>query len=106
METSYLLRRKFSAGHAHQPCGDRPHGHDYEVIVAVREFETTAASVLDENLAEIHSRNLPEMLPGIPPTCAGIAGWLFERMRFTCAVVKVTVWQSGESGAEVIETDV
>jgi hypothetical protein len=106
METLHLLRRKFSAGHAHQPCGERPHGHDYEVIVGVRDFPIGAADQLNDLLVQISGRNLPEMLPAVPPTCAGIASWLFENLRMTGPVVRVSVWQSGEFGAEVIETDV
>jgi 6-pyruvoyl-tetrahydropterin synthase len=106
METLYLLRHKFSAGHALADCSDRPHGHDYEVEIAFRDFPKLAMVGLITATNEIHNRNLPEMLPGIPPTCAGIAGWLFERLRFTVPVVRVTVWQSGFEGAEVTETDV
>lgn len=105
METNHLLRRKFSAGHAHQPCGERPHGHDFEVIVAVRDFPIGASDQLSDLLTQIHGRNLPEMLPAVPPTCAGIAGWLFENLRMAGPVVRVEVWQSGEIGAEVRETD-
>ena len=105
METSHLLRRRFSAGHALVACGDRPHGHDFEVIVSIRAFPTVAELALDACILEIDRRNLPEMLPGIPPTCAGIAGWIFERMRSECSVTRVVVWQSGETGAEVVETE-
>jgi 6-pyruvoyl-tetrahydropterin synthase len=107
METTHLLRRKFSAGHAHQACGDRPHGHDFEVIAVFREgYATTTEGVLAAAIAEIDRRSLAEMLPGIPSTCAGIANWLFERLRFECPVVRVSVWQSGELGAEVTETEI
>ena len=55
METLHLLRRKFSAGHAHQPCGERPHGHDYEVIVGVRDFPIGAADQLNDLLVQTYS---------------------------------------------------
>jgi 6-pyruvoyl-tetrahydropterin synthase len=105
METNHLLRRTFSAGHAQPECGDRPHGHDYVVEVVVREFPFGAADALHDCLVQIDGRNLPEMLPGVPSTCAGIASWIFENMRMTVKIVRVTVWQSGVMGAEVIETD-
>ena len=104
METTHLLQRRFSAGHALESCSNRPHGHDYRVVVAFRAESRAGEAALDGCLAEINLRNLPEMLPAVPPTCAGIANWLFERLRFESPVVRVSVWQSDEVGAEVSET--
>ncbi len=104
METSYLYQRKFSAGHALERCSNRPHGHDFTVTVAFRAESLAGEAALDGCIAEIDLRNLAEMLPAVPPTCAGIANWLFGRLRSEGPVTRVTVWQSMEIGAEVTET--
>ena len=104
METTYLLHRKFSAGHVLERCSSRPHGHDFRVTVEFRAESRAGEMALDGCIAEIDLKNLAEMLPAVPPTCAGIANWLFERLRSEGPVARVTVWQSDESGAEVTET--
>lgn len=106
METTHLLKRRFSAGHVLDRCSNRPHGHDFVVTVAFRAESLVGEAALDGCIAEIDLRNLAEMLPAVPPTCAGIANWLFERLRSEGPVVGVSVWQSDDVGAEVTETEV
>lgn len=105
----------FSAGHTvdDYQCGDKPHGHSYEVTVTwAREgYPSTdldewsrCAKELDDLRAELHHRDLNKMLGAAYPNVFGVATFFMERLAIVTPVTQVEVHES-DGPAAVLEAD-
>lgn len=100
----------FSAAHTvkdHPRCG-RNHGHRWRVAVTIKAGQDPEtgdlvglpqlAEAVEQFAAELHSEDINDMLPASPPTAAGVALALRERLslRFR-GIDKVQVWMDDVS---------
>jgi len=102
-------RETFNAAHEVDGdfyCGKRTHGHDWyaEVVVtgnvdkASGIITTDAPVLIRAAVEELDLKLANDMLPGLHPTCEGIAGYFFERFRLELpGLVSVTVGFTGHS---------
>lgn len=115
MQYAIVARGKFSAAHRLPDVEGHSenHGHVYSVEVTeeTRFDKSTEGLAQDpedlthdlfELLEELNRRDLNVMLMGSPPTLAGIASQLLERLSMAHHVVRVAVRE--DEGAEVIVT--
>lgn len=103
MKTTIRHRELFNCAHQVEDdplCGARIHGHDWyaEAVVAgtpdlrTGRITTDAPGWLVASVSELDYKFANEMLPGVYPTCEGIAAFLFERLRLECpGLLSVTV---------------
>ena len=105
----------FDAGHTvdDYQCGDKPHGHRYEVTVTwTREgYPATdldewalSAKRLEDLRDELNKRDLNKMLGAAVPNVFGVASFFMERLRINTPVVKVEAHESDGPSA-IIEAD-
>lgn len=108
----------FPAGHhLHDPagpCGDRPHGHHYRVIVTLSR-EGYAQTDLDEYararevvlslVKELRNRSLNDMLGAQEPNVYGLASFFMERLAINVPVIGVEVHEDDTGPRAVIRTD-
>lgn len=100
------ITHSFAASHVlegHSWCG-KVHGHSYRVEVTIKadpvwntqewlKSTTKFAERVDALVAELRNRHLNDMLSGVYPNPAGIAGWFAERLRMHVPLYEVSVWQ-------------
>jgi hypothetical protein len=55
--------------------------------------EAEVARLIGASLFELNGRHLNDMLPGVIPSVAGVAHWLWERLALHFRMYEVTVWQ-------------
>lgn len=100
MRTVVRHRVRFGASHlvtdpehTYGLCGARLHGHDWYAEILLAVVDTTNAPAFFGSLVEeIAEEHLNDLLPGVPPTPAGVAGWLVERTRMHVpGLISITV---------------
>lgn len=95
----------FNAGHTVDDfqCGDKPHGHRYEVTVTfLREgYPATdlaewsdAAGKVEDLRDELNKRDLNQMLGAAIPNAFGVAAFFMDRLAINLPITKVEVHES------------
>jgi len=116
MRYAFTATVTFGAGH-HLPadswCGDKQHGHQYEVRVTMNregypdkdliEWSRARASLLELAL-ELKNRDLTKMLGAQVPNVFGVAAFFMERLSINFPVTRVEVREDSDPVA-IIERD-
>lgn len=115
MQYAIVARGKFSAAHhlSNVEGHSENHGHVYSIrVVEETRFDKSTEGLaqdpdtlthdLFELLEELNRRDLNIMLMGSPPTLAGIASQLLERLSMAHHVTAVSVRE--DEGPEVVVT--
>lgn len=105
----------FDAGHTldNYQCGDKPHGHRYEVTVTwtregypVTDLDEWSrdAKHLEDLRDELRRRDLNKMLGAAEPNVFGVASFFMERLAIVTPVTQVEVHES-DGPTALIEAD-